>query len=913
MDERGPHDVVAGRRAQYEGFLQRVCERQKRDQQTIEAALGRAPDPSRAVNEAALDPGYDVLLESVANKLRPVLFVTEEGISLETPRSDLDEVRLLVERIEKASPKIQPVLPSIGRIDIEGGGTSWVATAWFIAEDILVTNRHVALQIARHDGRQFRFLPGWNGPIRASLGVGHLASRPLDPGPTHPIDSVLYVEPEGDGRPDIAFLRVRSPRGGGLPRAIPLADEVSKEVAVIGYPASGSPEHIRDQALMHEIYQRTYDVKRVAPGYVFAERGQTLLHDCTTLGGNSGSVLLDLEGRAVGLHYAGVYLVENKAVPLSVLRKYLRGQLWNEPYDVPPPVATRARTAVPVESPAPVSLARAEGPVSTFHVPVTITVQVGAPIPLTGGGAAVGTHPSIEDAAAAYWDARPPHVMAVRVGFLDDGERIGETPCIAVSVAPEALGQCQDGSFRGHPLRFFPANAVEQFEHRGLLETRGPTIQYDDDARQGEDYALDAVTEVMDIIAHVGPEYSWEVLEAFIEGTKSGSLVSSMYEFHARHIMNAIQDRLDERASVTLVLDRKTFGRIKDETYDFDRDKVFSQWSQRYPERFKYVVVPLGSTGLVLQAYHVKVSVRDEDTVWLSSGNWKAGTSQPLVDDSVRERAPKANLPGNREWHVVIKNQRLARRLRKHILQDLERSTELARGAPPERVEAREEAVYEPVESSEVSEVRRAEKLLPPREISGRIRVKPLLTPDDEGAVYADTVLRLIRSARESLLFQIPYIGMPSNPRAYRGFIDDLIAALVDRMKTIADARLILRSGGRALSSPNHAAWYLKSKGIDLERQVRVMEKHHTKGMVVDGKRVLLGSHNWSAAGVTLNRDASLLIDHREVAQYYAEAFRIDWGRANPIRPRRFVEHEAQGGGIELERVSLEDVLAEGG
>jgi hypothetical protein len=36
----------------------------------------------------------------------------------------------------------------------------------------------------------------------------------------------------------------------------------------------------------------------------------------------------------------------------------------------------------------------------------------------------------------------------------------------------------------------------------------------------------------------------------------------------------------------------------------------------------------------------------------------------------------------------------------------------------------------------------------------------------------------------------------------------------------------------------------------------------------------------FGGSGVTLNRDASLLFDDEEVAQYYAEAFELDWERA---------------------------------
>jgi phosphatidylserine/phosphatidylglycerophosphate/cardiolipin synthase-like enzyme len=46
-----------------------------------------------------------------------------------------------------------------------------------------------------------------------------------------------------------------------------------------------------------------------------------------------------------------------------------------------------------------------------------------------------------------------------------------------------------------------------------------------------------------------------------------------------------------------------------------------------------------------------------------------------------------------------------------------------------------------------------------------------------------------------------------------------------------------------------HTAWFLKSKGADIDGSLRQIANHHTKGMIVDGKRVLIGSHNWSKPG----------------------------------------------------------------
>jgi phosphatidylserine/phosphatidylglycerophosphate/cardiolipin synthase-like enzyme len=55
-----------------------------------------------------------------------------------------------------------------------------------------------------------------------------------------------------------------------------------------------------------------------------------------------------------------------------------------------------------------------------------------------------------------------------------------------------------------------------------------------------------------------------------------------------------------------------------------------------------------------------------------------------------------------------------------------------------------------------------------------------------------------------------------------------------------------------------------------------VLEKTRSR-IVVDRKRVLLGSQNWSNDGVSVNRDASLLFDDEELAGYFAKIFDHNW------------------------------------
>jgi endonuclease G len=125
---------------------------------------------------------------------------------------------------------------------------------------------------------------------------------------------------------DMAVIRVEKPELALSP--ITLADREAKSgerVALIGYPAFDSRNDVNDQA---RYFRDIYEVKRLAPGYVKQSlSGQTTLtHDCTSLGGNSGSPLLELEsGTVVGLHFSGIYGVENTAVGVTTIKKLLKG------------------------------------------------------------------------------------------------------------------------------------------------------------------------------------------------------------------------------------------------------------------------------------------------------------------------------------------------------------------------------------------------------------------------------------------------------------------------------------------------------------------------------------------------------------------------------------------------------------
>jgi endonuclease G len=87
-----------------------------------------------------------------------------------------------------------------------------------------------------------------------------------------------------------------------------------REIVVVGYPAL-DPRNRVD--LQNRIFGGVFNIKRLQPGKLrdlaeirsFDHAVSAVTHDSSTLGGNSGSAVIDVEtGALVALHFAGRYL-----------------------------------------------------------------------------------------------------------------------------------------------------------------------------------------------------------------------------------------------------------------------------------------------------------------------------------------------------------------------------------------------------------------------------------------------------------------------------------------------------------------------------------------------------------------------------------------------------------------------------
>lgn len=235
---------------------------------------------------------------SLRGQLEPL--PARQGSSVYQP-----EVSAAWDRFRAASARI---LYSVGRLDRTSGPNPQIGTGFLVAEDLVLTNHHV-LSALSHGADELepgmaviRFYQEYEGP---------------EPVPACSILRVAAVHPTLD----MALLQVQMPDARPSLEFETAALPAHLMVATIGYPFKDS----RNPLFVEAIYQNKYGVKRGAVGELIDRNAPVLAHDCSTLGGNSGSPLMALEtGAVVGVHFTGEFMYRNGAVAAAEAAAFVR-------------------------------------------------------------------------------------------------------------------------------------------------------------------------------------------------------------------------------------------------------------------------------------------------------------------------------------------------------------------------------------------------------------------------------------------------------------------------------------------------------------------------------------------------------------------------------------------------------------
>jgi endonuclease G, mitochondrial len=224
-------------------------------------------------------------------------------------------------RLDPHRDVIKRVIRSAARVELSGHPDfTWCGTCWMLDTDLLVTNRHVAQVFSRMRQGRWEFRPGVE--VRADFAEEIGGREALE----YLVSSLEHVEI--DERVDMAIMRLGKARGKTLrlePISLDTGLSAVEYLGVIGYPANDLRNNPQDA--FNRYFKGQFGVKRFAPGMVMDAnyRPEIFTHNCTTLGGNSGSVVFNVEtGNAIGLHFGGNAQAQNYAVKAAAMQESLK-------------------------------------------------------------------------------------------------------------------------------------------------------------------------------------------------------------------------------------------------------------------------------------------------------------------------------------------------------------------------------------------------------------------------------------------------------------------------------------------------------------------------------------------------------------------------------------------------------------
>jgi hypothetical protein len=287
-----------------------------------EEAIGILADPSTELTE----DHFGALETIVAfDGTRPSFLVKESGIDFSSSYNTASWTTDLQPYLERLTQQIS----CIGRVEL---GEKHIGTAFLVTPTLAITNRHVAQSIAGiGDGTM---------QIKSNvfLDFGREDWNEKKSFDRRKVDALLFagkdfIPPKGidHTRLDLAVIRVTASTLAGeegkrrlsIRQTTRAAFGASDIVAAIGYPgAAESYVPLKLQSQYEKVLARLLEgdggAKRFAPGKPMSLEGAsgladwTIMHDATTINGNSGSPLSMVQDSAgapsmqtIGLHYGG--------------------------------------------------------------------------------------------------------------------------------------------------------------------------------------------------------------------------------------------------------------------------------------------------------------------------------------------------------------------------------------------------------------------------------------------------------------------------------------------------------------------------------------------------------------------------------------------------------------------------------
>ncbi|MGB1585664.1 MAG: phospholipase D-like domain-containing protein [Thermoplasmatota archaeon] len=393
-----------------------------------------------------------------------------------------------------------------------------------------------------------------------------------------------------------------------------------------------------------------------------------------------------------------------------------------------------------------------------------------------------------------------------------------------------------------------PGGGVDSMVYDDVMVTgQAQVLRRDDDwvtpriHRLGESN-LDRPTFTGAATLYASPDNSHEVLLGLL-GQATERVHLHVYQLGLPSLVDAVAAAAERGVDVQILVEDHPVGTSREEKHEAN------QWLGQ--------IVAAGGeavrAGSVRYAFHhLKVLIAD-DTVALQSENW------------VRTGVPVDPSWGNRGWGVAVHDGAMADWFATWMAADRAAwDTEPAESASgqPVRMPAPRGA-YAPIRPEWVEE----------------LHITPVISPDHTADPAQDPVLALIQDACCSIdVQQLDLRLQAANAMGWSG-PDGLSYGLAEAAARGVMVRVQAAEPFHRDDTGNREvlAW-LEARGVstrELDRDGLVTL--HNKGLIVDDRWVVIGSMNGNHHSRSNNREASVILDSPEAADYYGALFDADW------------------------------------
>ncbi|MFX1517103.1 MAG: phosphatidylserine/phosphatidylglycerophosphate/cardiolipin synthase family protein [Promethearchaeota archaeon] len=278
--------------------------------------------------------------------------------------------------------------------------------------------------------------------------------------------------------------------------------------------------------------------------------------------------------------------------------------------------------------------------------------------------------------------------------------------------------------------------------------------------------------------------------------------------------------------------------------------------------------------------YHAKYWIIDEKHVFVYSGNWSPRSVTPQLEP---EDDSYSSGEANRDMGIVVYDAPDIASFFKEEVWDEDVAVADDWTASTIQPKIKQKTSFNP--SFEINSPNLYYPTFDALNIKEEMTLSPMFTPDNA----LDYHKWWIDQANDSIIIQNQYITQFDDSVTWSNDPSPLVRSLIDAKQRGVSIRVQVNED----SDSDDVTAYFLSKGIEVkwmgnsQTSTNWLSDTHNKLVIIDDKVTLLSSINFGENAFTNNREAGMVIQSENVADYYATIFQLDWsdGEIPPSSP----------------------------